>query len=426
MNTRKPFAALLTSCTISVAGTSMSAIAVPWLVLTTTGSAAKTGLVAFAQMGMYVIAQMLAGPVVDRVGLRRSFVVGNTLAAAAVGAIPVMHALGGLGFPVLVALIAVAGAVRGAADAANGALVPMTAQAGGVDLERAAGLYSSTRGVAQLVGAPLAGVLVAAYGPASAIAVDAVTFALAAAAVAIWIRLPEANPVEAGSEAEAEVSALRKYCRDLAEGARFVRGDRLLLGIITMVAMSNLLDQGYQEVMMPVWVRREFGSATALGIIGAAGAIAALSGNFIATWIGARVARRTVYSWSFLIGGAPRLAVIALTTALAPVVGVVLITEMFAGSLNPAIGATQYERIPEHLRARVLGLIRASAWAGIPFGALLGGYLVQTIGLRTSVLAFAAVYLLTTLAPFVFPVWSQMRRPEPESPAPPAAEPVTA
>jgi MFS family permease len=424
VNRRGPFAVLLISCTISVAGTSMSAIAVPWLVLTTTGSATRTGLVAFAQMGMYVVTQMLAGPVVDRVGLRRSFVVGNTLAGVAVGAIPTMQAFGELSFPVLVALVAFAGAVRGAADTANGALVPMTAQVGGIDLERASGLYSSTRGVAQLIGAPLAGVLVAAYGSASAIAVDAVTFAAAAAAVTIWIRLPESKP--AGADTEPKVSALRKYCRDLAEGARFVRGDRLLLGIIAMVAISNLLDQGFQEVMLPVWVRREIGSAAGLGVIGAAGAIAALSGNFIATWIGARIPRRTVYSWGYLIGGAPRLIVIALTTALAPVVCVVLVTEMFAGSLNPAIGATQYERIPEQLRARVLGLMRASAWAGIPFGALLGGYLVQALGLRTSVFAFAVVYLLTTLAPFVFPVWRQMRRPEPESTAPTTTDPVTA
>ena len=412
MKGRGPFAALLASCAVSVAGTSMSAIAVPWLVLSTSGSAAKTGVVAFAQMGMYVLVQMLSGPVVDRVGLRRSFVIGNSLAAVAVGAIPVALAAGVLSFPVLIALVAVAGAVRGAADTANGALVPMTAQAGGVDLERASGLYSSARGVAQLIGAPLAGVMVAAFGSASAISVDAVTFAVAAVAVAIWIRLPE--PKTAAVVGESERSALKKYCRELAEGARFVRGDRLLLGLICMIAMSNLLDQGFQEVMLPVWARRELGSATALGIIGAAGAIAALSGNFIATWIGTRLSRRTVFSWGFLIGGAPRLAVIALTTALAPVVGVVLITEMFGGSLNPAIGATQYERIPEYLRARVLGLTRASAWAGIPFGALLGGYLVQAFGLREAVFAFAGAYLLTTLAPFVFPVWKQMRRPSPE------------
>ena len=74
---RAPFTALMTSYFISMLGTSMSQLAIPWMVLTTTGSASKTGLVAFAEMGPYVMAQALAGPLVDRFGLRRSFVVGN-------------------------------------------------------------------------------------------------------------------------------------------------------------------------------------------------------------------------------------------------------------------------------------------------------------------------------------------------------------
>jgi MFS family permease len=105
-----PFVALLGSYVISVAGTSMSAIAIPWLVLTTTGSAARTGLAGFAGMAPYVVTLALAGPLVDRVGPRRSFVWGNLVAALAVGAVPVTYAAGGLSLPVLLALVAVAGA----------------------------------------------------------------------------------------------------------------------------------------------------------------------------------------------------------------------------------------------------------------------------------------------------------------------------
>ncbi len=62
MKRRAPFTALITAYVISVAGTSMSALAVPWLVLTTSGSAAQTGVVVFAQLMPYVAAQLLAGP----------------------------------------------------------------------------------------------------------------------------------------------------------------------------------------------------------------------------------------------------------------------------------------------------------------------------------------------------------------------------
>jgi MFS family permease len=421
---RAPFVALLSSYAISVAGTAMSGIAIPWLVLTTTGSAAKTGLAAFASMAPYVLAQALAGPLVDRAGLRRSFIWGNLVAAVAVGAIPVVSAVGGLTLPVLLVLVALAGAVRGAADIANSTLLPATATAGDISLERASGLNSGANRSALLVGAPLAGALVALAGSPAVVAIDAATFAVAAAIVAIWVRVPSpataANPDPAGSPGR-DGSALRRYGRDLAVGLRFIRGDRLLLGIITMVAVTNLLDQGLSEVMLPVWVRDEIGSAGALGIIGGVGGLGSVLGNLLGAWIGPRLSRRTIYTVGYLVGGAPRFVVLALAGTLAPVIGVTLVSELFAGSLNPVIGATSYERIPEELRARVLGTIRASAWVGIPFGALFGGYAVEVLGARAALLAFGTAYLLTTLAPMVFPAWRQLRRPDPRPAA--AGEP---
>jgi MFS family permease len=408
MRRRAPFAALLSSYVISVAGTSMSAIAIPWLVLTTTGSAAKTGLVAFAQMTPYVAAQALAGPLVDRLGLRRCFVWGNTVAAIAVGAIPVMYATGALTLPVLLGLVAVAGMIRGAADCANMALVPATAEVGEIALERAAGLNAGANRTALLLGAPLAGVLVTIAGSPVVVAIDAATFAAAAAIAAIWVRVAEPVPTTTSAE-----PALRRYGRDLAAGLRFIRGDRLLLGIITMAGVTNLLDQGLSEVMLPVWVRDEIGSASALGILGGVGGAGSVLGNLLGAWLGPRLPRRALYGVGFLVGGAPRFVAPALTGTLFPVIGVFLIADIFGGSLNSVIGATSYERIPEHLRARVLGAVRASAWIGIPFGALLGGYATEALGIRPALLIFGGAYLLTTLAPFVFPAWRQMRRPDP-------------
>ncbi len=51
---RRPLAALLSASLISLLGTAMSQLAIPWLVLTTTGSAARTGTVAFAETAPYV------------------------------------------------------------------------------------------------------------------------------------------------------------------------------------------------------------------------------------------------------------------------------------------------------------------------------------------------------------------------------------
>jgi MFS family permease len=78
---RTPFYGLVSAYLVSEVGTAMSSVAIPWLVLVTTGSAAATGIVGFAQMAPYVTLQATAGPIVDRVGLRRTFLIGNGIAA---------------------------------------------------------------------------------------------------------------------------------------------------------------------------------------------------------------------------------------------------------------------------------------------------------------------------------------------------------
>jgi MFS family permease len=403
---RAPFAALLSAYVVSVAGTSMSAIAIPWLVLTTTGSAARTGVVVFAQLLPYVAAQMLAGPVVDRFGLRRSFVWGNAAAGVAIAVIPACYALDVLTLPVLIGLVVTVGVLRGVADCANGPLVPTTAEVGGIPLERAAGLNSGANRAALLLGAPLAGVLVTLFGSPAVIAIDAGTFAVAAVVAAIWVRVPEPPPAAA--------TGVRGYLRDLGEGLRFVRGDRVLLGIITMVAVTNLLDQGLNEVMVPVWVRDEIGTPAVLGLLGGVGGGGAVLGSLLGAWLAPKLPRWSMFSVSFVLSGAPRFVVLALSDSLVLTLAVWFVAEVFSGTINPILGAVAYERIPTALRARVLGVVRSSAWLGLPFGALAGGYATEAWGLTTALWVFGAAYLLTTLAPFVFPSWRELdRRPAP-------------
>ena len=99
-------------------------IALPWFVLTTTGSATKTGLVALAELLPLVLLKVLGGPIIDRVGARRISITCDLLSVVVVGSIPLLHAAGVLTFPVFLLLVAMAGALRGPGDAAKHAMVP--------------------------------------------------------------------------------------------------------------------------------------------------------------------------------------------------------------------------------------------------------------------------------------------------------------
>ena len=85
--------------------------------------------------------------------------------------------------------------------------------------------------------------------------------------------------------------------------------------------------------------------------------------------------------------------------------------------VNPILMAVMVERVPQHLQARVYGLSTSLAWAGIPLGSVLGGWLADHVGVRTALLSCAAVYFAATLLPFMSKVWRQMDR-APQATAP--------
>ena len=139
---RRPLYGWLTADAISLVGTRVSMIALPWFVLTTTGSATKTGLVALAETLPMVLLKVLGGPVIDRLGARRVAISCDLASVVVVGVIPLLHDAGLLSFPLFLALVAVAGALRGPGDAAKHALVPQLVESAGVPMERATGLSS--------------------------------------------------------------------------------------------------------------------------------------------------------------------------------------------------------------------------------------------------------------------------------------------
>jgi MFS family permease len=411
---RRGLTGLLAAVGISTLGTRMTLLALPWFVLTTTGSATLTGVIAVAELTPYVIMQAVGGPVVDRLGAWRTSFTADAVAAVAIGAIPLLHALGALSLPPLYLLVAVTGVMRGAGDSARDVLLPGAAELSGTPIERAAGLFDGMSRGAQLVGAPVAGVLIGFTSAVNVLTIDAVSFAASALLVRGFVPRA-AQPVHHEPEEEP-----LGYLESLREGFRFIRADRLLLGIGAMVLVTNMLDQANGAVFTPVWANRIAHSAVDLGLISMAFGLGAVTGNIVTTWLGPRLPRRWTYAIGFLLTGGPRMLTLALASTVSPVLAVSVISGMGAGGINPILGAAQFERIPRRLQARVIGAVNATAWAGMPIGGIAGGALTQVYGVRTALACGSAIYFVTTLAPFVFPAWRGLDRKQP------ADEPATA
>lgn len=400
MSTRLPLFALLTGGAISTAGTRMSQLAVPWLVLTTTHSAVDTGLVGTAEIAPFVLMQVLGSPLVDRFGGHRIAQFGNLIAAVAMGAIPLAWAAGLHQLGLILALVFLAGLARGPADPAELVLIPGVTEPAGVSIDRATALFDGASRAAGLVGVPLAGVLIGTLGAANVVAIDALTFAIAAALLAFV-------PVDAGDTGAIDELG---YLDRLGQGFSFVRKHPLLRSIAGMVLFTNFADAAMSGLFVLLWVRSHYGGAGRIGLMSAAFGLGAVAGTALMMAIGPRLPRRWTYAFTFLVAGAPRFLMLAIAAPFAVILATWAVAGLAAGAINPVLSAAQYEAVPRDLQARVLAVVGALSWAGIPFGALVGGVLVNATSLTTAISVVAAIYFVATLDPLLRPSWRLMER----------------
>ncbi|EST37611.1 hypothetical protein N566_12150 [Streptomycetaceae bacterium MP113-05] len=406
--TLRPLVGILAAMAVSLTGTRISAVALPWFVLVTTGSVAQTGLAAFCELAPYVAVKAALGPVIDRVGPRAVSWSTDLVSAVAAALVPLLHVLGMLAFWHVLVLVAVIGAARGPGDLAKEVMVPEAAERARVPLERAAGVSGVTERLAATVGPAVGGGVVALVGAAPSLGVIAVLFA--SGSLVIGVTLPRgvglAAPAPAPSEGEEPVG----YWRSLADGFRFLRGDRLLLIAFGTVAATNLLDMGYRTVLLPVWAKETGGGPEAIGLLSATMGGAAICGSLVATVVAHRLPRRVVFFAGFMVASAPRCVAMAADLPLGAVAGMVVVGGFGAGFLNPILAAVIFERIPRRLLGRVGALGDSLAWAGMPFGGLLAGAVVASFGLVPALLGTAVVYITVVTVAGLRPEWKEMDR----------------
>lgn len=390
MTPKARLSVLVTADIVSTLGTRVSIVAIPWLVLETTGSPALMGLVAAAETIPYMLSSALAAPLADRVGLRRTSVVADVGSAVAMGAVAMAPFLG---VGALVVLVAAAGGLRGIGDRVKHVMMRPAAEAAGVRLIRLTSVYEGLSRVATLLGATLGGLLIYWFGTTTALWIDAATFAVCALLVGLLVVLPTTTGA-AGQPREGYWTALRG-------GFRYVRADQLLRSMLLVVFALNMVANASVAVFIPLWVDQVLRSPAGLGVVLGAFAAGALLGSLLFTWLGPRLPAFATFVAGAALSGTPRLFALAATDDLLIVVAVTFVSAVGVSAVNPLLGVALYERVPARLQTRVIGIAGAVGFAGLPTGALLAGWGVAVFGLTPTLLASAVLCLAVTAVPLV-------------------------
>jgi MFS family permease len=394
----------------SALGSMVSLVAIPWLVLTTTGRPADLGLVIAAAMIPYLASGVFGTPLADRLGMRVTSIGADTVSTACTAVIAISPRIG---LPVLMGMVAISGLVRGTGDRTKHVLLRPAAEAAGMPMPRVTALYDGLDNLATLLGAPLAGLLILWFGAQGAIWVDSASYALAALSVATVVK-PALEPPKEDKPAE-------PYLAALAGGARQLARDGLLLTMVVMTFFANLVNQASTTVFVPLWVKEVLHSPAALGTVLGAFSLGAVLGNLVFTALAVRLSHYLTFAIGLAISGAPRVLVLGLSHNLGLILIVTFLCGVAVSVVNPILGAMLYGRVPKDYQTRVFGLVATVAYAGFPLGGLLGGAAVTWFGLSTAILLGGGVYLAATLVPLL-----RYRRPAQPAPAQMAEGPAEA
>src|SRR5947209_6839754 len=202
-------------------------LAIPWFVLQITGSVTQTGITAFFSTLPSVFSAFFGSALVDRLGYKRTSVLGDIASGATVALIPLLYHTVGLAFWELLALVFLGGLLKSPGVTARTSLVPDLAARATMRLERANALSDGVNRVARFIGAPVAGVLIAIIGTSNLLWLDAASFALSA--MLIGLAVPSTAPLFNLEEGP------RRYLAAVWEGVRFIQQDVFIGSIVAVI-----------------------------------------------------------------------------------------------------------------------------------------------------------------------------------------------
>ena len=368
---------------VSLTGTAMTFVALPWFVLVTTGSTAKLGWVLAAQLLPVGLFGIPSGTLLARLGGKRTMLLSDAARGPLMIVLPVLHWTGHLSFPAVLAIAFGVGCFSAPYFSSSRLVIPEVV---GDDERRVAEVGAVLAGanqITQIVGPVLAGVLIAVTSPSAVLVVDGGTYVFSFLTIATFVR--------AGKRV-----AATEESKGVLAGLRYLLHHPLLGPLLAVACVLNLIVEGL-VVGINVLSYFHYSSAHVAGY---------LFGGFGAgAFVGALAAQQLVRRYDLLKLAAGAILLMPLPLWLLPfslpwpAVMVVLAAFAFSAPIvNAPVIAILTTRTPEALRPKVMTAVMTVASAAGPLGYLAAGEALHYVSLRVVFVAIAAGLTVCALA----------------------------
>lgn len=381
-------AAYLVSYFVSVLANSVAAIALPLVILTTTGSVIGTGAVAAATAIPALLAGVLMGVVIDRSNRRTASIVTDLVSAAAVAALPFIDLFTDLNIAIFILFGALGALGDIPGQTARETLLPAVVRAGRMSPERLVGLRESLGAIGLVVGPGVAGILIAVLDGSSVLWVTA-ALSLLAAMVTLVI------PHRLGAQDSAPRVRTSGWAA-LREGWVVVITSPFLLLIMTIAFGASVVLGSFQGLIFPAYFTAARQEAL-LGLVLGALAIGLLVGSLVYALFSRPGRGRRAWLATGLIGATLGFGIMSSLASVPIIVAGAFIGGAACGLFTSLIGVLTLERIPDQVRGRVLGTQNALMTIAPPLGVTIAAVLTEMFSIGIASIVAVAIWGTMTL-----------------------------
>lgn len=360
----------------------MQQVALGWLALSLTNSAAWVGTIGFARGIPMLLFSLIGGVLADRMDRRRLLQSMQATAGVISGILAVLITTGQMTIELLLLFAFLSGSAMSFIFPTRQALVPSLVDRS--DLANAVAVNSATMNGSRVLGPSLAGLLMSAVGAAACFFFQTILLVAAFFATA-RLRLPE-RP--ASHQRGTPLQSLQ-------EGFRYIRSSQEVMALLGLAAIPTVLGQPYIQ-MLPVMARDVLGTGPeGLGLLLAASGIGAMTGSLTIAFLG-NIRRKG--AWLLVAATIFGLLLCLFATARSlPVALILMAITGVAQSVYMALNNTLLQTIvPDQYRGRVMSVYMLT-WGLMPIGTLPVGIIAQHYGAPLAITLGGAVCALFSL-----------------------------
>jgi len=387
---------LALSAFFGLTGNSAVHVAIPWLVLESTGSSAQAGIVLGISGLSVIFTAPLIGGLIAVLGARPVSVWADVISATSVLLFPIIGSLVGLNLPLLL-VIAIFGAMFDpAGGTARKSLIQPVVEKEGLSLTRFNGNYEAAATVGTVIGPAGAALAISIIGVDATFYVIAVVFVLASATASFI-------PVITERTARQKAFSIGNVMAETRLGVKTLWSDKPLISLVGLYTMLTAIYMPVESIVLSRYFQ-DLDEPQTLGFV--------LSAMSVGIVIGALQFHRAVRALS-----PGNLVVISMSLIGAVVCGMAFLPNAIVfialglalglafGPVSPLTNYLIQRRVPQHLHGPAFGTQFSLTHLALPVGTLALGLIVQSVSIATLLFVIGVLFIgVTLLVGFIGPL----------------------